>query len=225
MLYNQFAEPPKIITSEDGSHTIYLPSLNETYHSTHGAIRESQHIYIMNGLATLVLPEVNILEIGFGTGLNALLTYHYLQSHSELSVCYDTLEAYPLAREIYEQLNYAQLIGHADLLMTLHNQDENLQLKAGNQFAFTKFVVPVESFRSDKKYDIIYFDAFAPSKQPSMWLEEVIAKMYDLLAKDGILVTYCANGQFKRNLKNVGFEVQVLNGPPGKKEMTRALKA
>jgi tRNA U34 5-methylaminomethyl-2-thiouridine-forming methyltransferase MnmC len=223
-LYNQFAETPKIITSEDGSHTIYLPSLNETYHSTHGAIRESEHIYINNGLATLALSEVNILEIGFGTGLNALLTYQYLQSHNGLTVQYDTLEAYPLSKEIYEQLNYAEFIGYADFLMTLHSQVGNQKLVVSNQFEFIKFIIPVELFQTNQKYDIIYFDAFAPSKQPSMWQEDIIAKMYNLLAKDGILVTYCANGQFKRNLKDAGFEVQTLNGPPGKKEMTRAVK-
>lgn len=213
----------QIITSGDGSHTIFLPHLNETYHSSHGAIAESEHIYIKHGLLTIEQPSVRILEIGFGTGLNALLTYNYSEHHN-ISIIYDTLEPFPLASEVYTQLNYCEKLGNEIAFKTMHQAAESQCLEIGKQFAFTKYIVAVQEFIPLQQYDLIYFDAFAPSKQSEMWEVAIFQKMYACLRHGGVLVTYCASGQFKRNLAQAGFTIETLPGPPGKKQMTRAVK-
>jgi len=219
----------RLILTEDGSHSLKNESLNETYHSFHGAVQESTHVFIKKGLqywCNYFSGIPRILEIGFGTGLNAFLTLLYAEDHQQL-VDYVTLETLPLNAGIYKALNYAASTERPEkqgMFERLHASPWEEKMGIGDYLSLTKRAVSVHDFHSPAPFNIIYFDAFAPSKQPDMWAPEVIQKMYDLLAANGILVTYCAQGQFKRNLKQAGFVVEELPGPPGKKEMVRAAK-
>ena len=218
-----------LITTGDGSHSLRNEELNETYHSAHGALQESSHVFIKNGLeywtgSREAAPR--ILEVGFGTGLNALLALSFAETQ-QTPVYYESLETYPLLPEIYEKLNYTAMMGSAGLSASfrlMHSADWGREIKLGKYLTFLKQQESIHSYESSGPFHIIFFDAFAPGKQPDMWKPDVMKKMYDLLAPDGILVTYCAQGQFKRNLKEAGFEVETLQGPPGKKEMVRGVK-
>tara|TARA_Y100001972_G_scaffold128989_1_gene193249 strand:+ start:1349 stop:2011 length:663 start_codon:yes stop_codon:yes gene_type:complete len=210
----------RLITTQDGSSSLYLPSLDETYHSTRGALGESIHVYIENGINTLTNTEIKLLEVGFGTGLNALLTYQFALK-KQVNVSYHTLEPFPLAKEIYENLGYARAGDEQEIFEKMH------AMTKGNQrltpfFDFHRYHQSLENFSPDLTFDIIYFDAFAPSKQPDIWAKENLSKCLELLAPGGIMVTYCAQGQFKRDLATIGFQVEVLPGGMGKKEMVRA---
>ncbi|MBC8267065.1 MAG: tRNA (5-methylaminomethyl-2-thiouridine)(34)-methyltransferase MnmD [Flavobacteriales bacterium] len=214
----------ELITTSDGSHSFFVPSLNETYHSKHGAIAEAKHVFIENGLMATNKNKVNILEVGFGTGLNTLLTLQKAKEQ-KLEVFYNCLEPYPLKKEEYSKLNFTNFLDcPKENLMALHNGiwEKEIQLQAN--FTLLKNKVAVQIFTTNKKIDIIYFDAFAPEKQPEMWRKSVFKKMYNYLKDDGFLVTYCAKGVVKRTMKAVGFEIIVLDGPPGKRQMTRANK-
>lgn len=217
----------KIITSGDGSHTLFLPHLNETYHSHHGALAESIHVFIEKGLSFIAEGKnaVHILEIGLGTGLNALLTLNAAKTN-QINVSYTSLEPFPLPEEIYLQLNYAELISGSlkeDLLQIHKAEWENIH-ELHNNFHFCKHKKTLQNFETETKFDLIYFDAFAPNKQPEVWSIDNMKKCYQLLLQGGALVTYCAQGQFRRDLKAAGFVIESLPGPPGKKEMTRGLK-
>lgn len=215
--------------TKDGSTTLFVPELNEHYHSVHGALQESLHVFIKMGLeATLVrLPEVRVLEVGFGTGLNALLTLQHTLVNNA-TVQYDTLEKYPLAPEVVDQLHFERFILNPELLdyfKPLHSCPWEETVAISPNFSLRKLETDLESFSpTTASYDLIYFDAFAPEKQPHLWTAPVFQKMYDSLATGGTLVTYCAKGSFKRSLKAAGFTVQALPGPPGKREMTRGVK-
>jgi tRNA U34 5-methylaminomethyl-2-thiouridine-forming methyltransferase MnmC len=186
--------------------------LDETYHSIHGAVQESMHVFIKNGLDLIDKEPINVFEVGFGTGLNALLT-----ALSGKKVNYTSIEAFPLPEEVYTQLNYEPV----ELLLQLHRQQ---QLTTSN-FQLTKIYTTLQSFDlADLTFDIIYYDAFAPSKQPEMWEFPMIEKVCSALTTGGIFVTYCAKGQLKRDLRSLGMEVETLPGPPGKKEMVRGVK-
>jgi tRNA U34 5-methylaminomethyl-2-thiouridine-forming methyltransferase MnmC len=218
----------KIINTSDGSQSLFIKSLNETYHSTHGALNESRHVFIDNGLndwfSQSNKKQIRILEVGFGTGLNALLTWVYAKSYSDIQIDYLTLEPFPLKPEVYHELTYHSLIPEIEQseLLSLHQSDFGHKNDYGN-FCFRKECITLQSFREDQ-LDLIYFDAFAPNKQMEMWNLEVFERLFDQLNTGGVLVTYCAQGQFKRNLKKAGFIVQTLPGPPGKKEMVRAIR-
>jgi tRNA U34 5-methylaminomethyl-2-thiouridine-forming methyltransferase MnmC len=215
----------QIIETSDGSSTIFVNDLDEHYHSTHGAIQEAKHVFLKNGLERKShLNEISIFEVGFGTGLNAFLTSI---SSSTTTIKYDSLELFPLNMELIESLNYASLfnIDEQKMFLELHKAEwdnsilitPNFQLKKINQSIFDhNFLI--------NHYDIIYFDAFGPRAQPEMWAINVFEKMYSTLKNGGFLVTYCAKGQVKRDLKAVGFDVVSLPGPPGKREMTQAWK-
>lgn len=212
----------QIITTSDGSHTLFLPHLNETYHSTHGALQESKHVFIEHGLkkaAEKNATEIRILEIGFGTGLNAWLTMQ-----TDLNTHYTSLELYPLEKEVWSKLNYAEGSG-TELFAKIHETSWNEEQKITEKHTLNKISSDLLSVDlSNYLFDLVYFDAFAPSKQPEMWTEEVFGKIHKQLTPGGILVSYCASGAFKRTLKALDFEVETLPGPPGKKEMTRAIK-
>ncbi|MBX9851161.1 MAG: tRNA (5-methylaminomethyl-2-thiouridine)(34)-methyltransferase MnmD [Cytophagaceae bacterium] len=218
----------QLIISEDGSHTLFLPHLNETYHSTRGAIAESRYVFIDAGLEKLLADnnEIVVFEVGFGTGLNALLSLMYALEKN-IKVYYHTLEPYPLPEEIFSQLNYLELLNRNDLkdaYMSMHKSKNGETLKMNSHFQFTRYQSRLEDFQFENlNADIVYYDAFAPSKQAEIWSVENLKKVKSLLNEKGILVTYCANGQFKRNLKEVGFVVESLAGPLGKKEMTRGI--
>lgn len=219
----------KIIESGDGSHTLFHAALNETYHSMHGAVQESEHVFIQYGLEPLLSTKkmIKIFEVGFGTGLNAWLTYKKI-ANSEIKITYHSLEPYPLKEDIYTQLNYtkgSEDKNLQDFFLQLHHAEWDTEIELNNNFTLRKIKQTLEDYIvTDQNFDLVYYDAFAPSKQAEVWLPENIQKVYSLLNKEGILVTYCARGQFKRDLKEIGFLVETLPGPPGKKEMTRGRK-
>ena len=214
----------KLVITNDGSHSIYNPEVNETYHSKHGAIVEAEYVFIKNGLLAENKKQFSILEVGFGTGLNALLTAQKAQQ-KKISINYHGIELYPVPKESYIQLNFTKLIGEEkSKLLQLHECKWEKEHIINNFFKLTKNEIALENYTSKTKFDIIYFDAFSPKKQAELWTAEVFQNMYDLLKEDGFLVTYCAKGVVKRTMKAVGFEIVVLDGPPGKRQMTRANK-
>ena len=214
----------ELITTSDGSHSYLVSELNETYHSKHGAISEAKHVFIKNGLLSTSKTELNILEIGFGTGLNVLLTKQYAEEYN-LNVYYQTLEPFPLTQNEFLNLNFTDILNcNKNNLIQFHECNWGKEIKISVNFIFIKNNILVQYFESKKKYDLIYFDAFAPKKQAEIWSVNVLKKMYLLLKLGGLLVTYCAKGEVKRILKRVGFIVESLKGPPGKREMIRAIK-
>ena len=212
------ASPRNFTTSSDGSLTIWVPELEEHYHSIHGALTESQHVFIDAGLLAFDKEEVSILEVGLGTALNARLT---LEQKGERNIHYFALEKFPLN---VEEVNEIEALGH-------EKEARILKVEAGKPtvvekgFTFELSTEDLRNFKTDRpSFDLIYFDAFAPSAQPELWSEEVFQAMYNALLPGGVLVTYCAKGVVKRTMKSVGFEVEALPGPPRKREMTRAWK-
>ncbi len=218
----------EIILTADGSHSLLNIELNETYHSVHGAIGESQHVYIDRGLDFIHKrsnpAQINILEIGFGTGLNALLTLQYISSLS-ININYTTLEAFPLEKEIWNALNYASTKNLKNCFDLLHASSWESWNRIQPNFNLLKIKDTLQQvgFPQDH-YNLIYFDAFSPSKQPDMWTLPALKKVVESMADNAILVTYCAKGQFKRDLKSLGLSIESLPGPPGKMEMVRATK-
>lgn len=218
----------QIITTEDGSHSLYLLGMNETYHSSRGALTESTHIFIKAGLDYYCHKSdkalINILEIGFGTGLNALLAQRYAEAEKQ-PVSFTSLEPFPLPAAIYEDLNYSGLLGLADQsqFLELHKARWNETVELSEYFSLKKLEVTLQQFTSNERFDLIFFDAFAPSKQAELWEYEILEKTVGQMAPSAVLVTYCAKGQFKRDLAALGLTVETLPGPPGKKEMVRAV--
>ncbi len=216
----------KVIKTSDGSSTIFLEDWNESYHSRHGAINEAYHVFINNGLKKFKKDQINILEIGFGTGLNAFITL--LEAEKlDLKVHYEGVEAYPIAETELKQLNYIQEFkteekGHYFKLMhftkwdEVHKISEFFDLKKRKQF--------FSEISDINVFNLIYFDAFGARVQPELWTQDVFFKMYMALKPGGILVTYAAKGSVRRAMQSVGFIVERLPGPPGKREMLRALK-
>lgn len=219
--------PIKIITTEDGSHSLFDEKLNETYHSTRGARGESMHVFIKEGLehwcSQYKAEEIRILEIGLGTGLNAFLTAQFANTHKK-KIYFTSLEPFPIGKEVYENLNYHQSTSEKELLIHIHEAKWEKEVEISQNFNLNKSTSKLENFTTSKHFNIVYFDAFAPSKQPEVWSLENLKKCFSLLSKGGILTTYCAQGQFKRNLAEAGFQVETLQGAMGKKEMVRGLK-
>ena len=219
----------KIIQTSDGSDTIYNSELNETYHSLHGSINESNVVYIKNGIEFYLdqkrKKNIKVLEIGFGTGLNFLLTHIFLEKRKE-KILYHTLEPFPLPNDIIKRLNYVKKIGEQYLktFELSHSEEPDKIIDITEKIKFIKSKTSLEDIKLKDNYDIIFYDAFAPSKQPSMWERKNLEKIYAHMNHDSVLVTYCSSGQFKRDLKSIGFKVDVLPGPKGKKEMVRAIK-
>ena len=212
----------------DGSTTLYRKDINETYHSIHGALQEARHVFIEHGLATLPkLNKVNILEVGFGTGLNALLTALYAQNKG-LRIEYHGLEAFPLEDAIWQQVNYDSLIQEANvsqIFSQLHTAAWNELTYLNNDFGLLKIHNTLQNYHAQEMdFHLIFFDAFGPRAQEEMWDVTLFKKLYDALKPSGVLTTYCAKGSFKRDLKSLGFTVESCPGPPGKREMTRAIK-
>ena len=211
--------------TEDGSTTLKLTEFDEQFHSIHGAINESIHIYINAGLNFLVEREaLKILEVGFGTGLNALLT---LQNIGARKIEYHAIEAYPLKEEEYKQLNYNLFIDNE--LKIIYSKimqfDEEKWMNINANFKLKVSVSKIEEIHLESdEYDLVYFDAFGPAVQPELWSEKIFEKIYHSMAQNSVLVTYCSKGAVKRSLKGVGFEVLALPGPIGKREITRCLK-
>ena len=218
----------KLVVTNDGSNSVFSEKFNQQYHSLHGALQESLHVFIHAGLKfkQQTLNEISILEIGFGTGLNALLTLIEI-SKSNTKINFTTIEKYPLATDIIEHLNYHNVISEnncAAFFNQLHACNWNAFNDITNSFSLIKMQIDIEEIIFKNEFDIIYFDAFAPNTQPELWTIAIFEKMYNALKSNGILVTYCAKGEVKRNLKAAGFEIEALPGPIGKREMTRATK-
>ncbi len=220
---------PQIRETGDGSHTLWLAGMQESYHSMHGAITESKHVFIHHGLdyfrSLNNTGEIRVLEVGFGTGLNALLTCQYSQDLKQ-RIKYTTLEPFPLDWNLAARMNYGDLLEHPqisfwfkELHITSWGQIEWLN----PYFSILKKQETIQDHNSAEHYDICFFDAFAPGKQPDIWDLKVLEMVKRMLVGQGLIVSYCAQGQFKRDLRTLGFKVESLPGPPGKKEMTRAM--
>ena len=200
--------------------------MDEHYHSIHGAIQESMHVFITNGIQSLFKSPIKVLEVGFGTGLNALLTAIW-SNKENIEVHYIGIESTPLEMKLNESLNYSQkLDGHESTTYFDKIISSNWHVKTNihDNFTLNKIASRIQDYRTDDKFDIIYFDAFGPEVQEELWELRVLKNIYELLNNNGIFVTYCAKGQLKRDLKELGFKVESLPGPPGKREMTRAVK-
>jgi tRNA U34 5-methylaminomethyl-2-thiouridine-forming methyltransferase MnmC len=213
--------------TDDGSHTLFVPELGEHYHSVYGALQESQHVFLAAGFEHVrhLKPVIKLLEVGFGTGLNALLT---LLQKGSTTIHYTAVEAFPLKADIIAQLNYPALTkvrDAANLFNLLHTVpwEQNLNLTPG--FHMIKRKAKIQDIDIGKdEYDLVYYDAFAPEIQPELWTSDIFKMLYDAMDKGGVLVTYSAKGDVKRNLLAAGFFVERLPGPPGKRHMLRATK-
>ncbi len=218
----------EFLKTADGSLTIHLPDWDEQYHSKHGAIQESKHVFIKTGLHHFCelhdVEELAILEIGFGTGLNALLTSQQAVE-LEKTISYDGVEAYPISFDQVQGLNYPeQLDVDSSIFLKLHEVAWETPQKITPHFLLHKQQKFFKDITAKDVYHLIYFDAFGARLQPELWTQEVFKTMYDALKKDGVLVTYAAKGSVRRAMQAVGFTVERLPGPPGKREMLRATK-
>lgn len=219
----------KIITTEDGSHSLYREDLHESYHSFHGAWGESMHVFIENGLSACQLNEQKeciVFEVGLGTGLNALLAAIFAEKNG-LSLEFHSVEPIPIPEELYRQLNYGNNPAEKELLQLLHQAEWGKLVEITDHYSLAKYKTRLEDLDHSafsKKADVIFFDAFAPSKQSEMWALGNLKKCFALLRRGGLLTTYCAQGQFKRDLGAAGFQVETLKGALGKKEMVRGVK-
>jgi tRNA U34 5-methylaminomethyl-2-thiouridine-forming methyltransferase MnmC len=205
----------ELVQTADGSFTLFIPEVEETYHSKHGAVQESMHVFIENGLKACNKEATRILEVGLGTGLNASLTLQ----HAKGMVSYCALEPYPLSKEILEELSANK---SDQLEMKFHLSAPNEWISIHEQFSFARMEMGLEEFQSEDKFDLIYYDAFGPRVEPGLWTLERMQQCYNLLNEGGVFVTYCAKGEVRRNLQSAGFMVERLPGPPGKREMLRA---
>ena len=221
--------------TRDGSHTISIPSLDVTFHSVYGAIQESMHVFITSGwdywlqqpqVAAAPEQAIHILEMGFGTGLNALLTLQQARL-TERPVFYQSVEQYPLTAEEAEGLNYATQLNDASLapyLEELHNSAWDQDIALTPYFTLHKSKTALQDLQTDRRFHIIYYDAFAPRTQPELWTEELFAQLINYLEPGGILLTYCSKGVVRKAMQAAGFVVKKIQGPPHKREMLRAYK-
>ena len=216
---------PEIIITEDGSHTLFVPELGEYYHSIHGAIRESDFIFINCGLDFSTADPVRIFEAGFGTGLNALLTGIYALTHDR-EILYTAIEMFPLSGDIIDSLNYKELVAPEgrELFKRIHSCKWGITEKISRNFTLHKIKGDLISDEIPGFFNLIYFDAFGPDKQPEIWTDEVFEKISYSTDHNGILVTYSVKGKIQRILKKNGFTVSLLPGPPGKRQILRAVK-
>lgn len=216
----------KIVTTADGSKTIHISEWDEQYHSKHGAIQEAYHVFIERGLHLFKEQKISILEIGFGTGLNALITFLEAPKRG-LMVDYWGVEAFPVSFEELEQLNYVTELDaqvFQEEFMNMHRCEWEKAFEISASFTLTKQKKYFSGIDAKNSFDLIYFDAFGARVQPELWTETIFEKMYTALHEGGFLVTYAAKGSVRRALQSVGFTVERLPGPPGKREMLRANK-
>lgn len=214
----------EIIRTADGSTTIRLADWDECYHSKHGAIQEAYHVFIKNGLSLFVGKPVSVLEIGFGTGLNAFITF--LESNHYGPIDYVGAEAYPVAAEEAGLMNYAGALrpDAGQVFNRMHESEWEKEIPLSENFTLAKRQQFFHEISDEGRFDLIYFDAFGFRVQPELWSAEIFRLMHRALKPKGVLVTYAARGIIKRNLQEAGFRVEKLPGPPGKREMMRAFK-
>lgn len=221
----------KLIVTGDGSHSVQVPEWKVSYHSIHGAIRESLHVFIEAGLQYWFHqhPEATtctIFEMGFGTGLNALLTLQEAQQQGR-KIVYESAEAYPLETVLIDALNYCDALQRSDLKETfqvMHSCPWNLSVPVTADFILKKVHTGLQSYSTDQRVNLIYYDAFAPNAQPELWTTAIFQQLIKMLLPGGILVTYCSKGAVRRAMQAAGFTVEILAGPPGKREMLRATR-
>lgn len=218
----------KLLLTRDGSYTVEQPSLGVTFHSTHGALQESMHVFIRQGLHYLLSrsdnASISIFEMGFGTGLNALLSWTEAKAKG-LHLHYTSVDLFPLSSSLIDQLHYD--LGDqdaSDVLKKLHQAEWNIEVEIDPCFTLLKRQIDLTVYVPDMNADLVYFDAFGPGTQPELWSERIFEKMYALLKPGGVLVTYSSKGDVRRALQAAGFIVEKLQGPPGKREMVRARK-
>lgn len=211
--------------TEDGSHTLYVDKLDEPYHSSHGALQESMHVFIQQGLLTKEKTRLRILELGFGTGLNALLTMRFA-NQANLEVHYHAVEKYPLKRTEYSQLNFEQVIDEVPdgFLNLMHDAEWETSVQLSSRFTLFKEEADFRSMNPPGNFDLVYFDAFSPDKQPELWSAEVFSTIQKSTRRGAVLVTYSSNGAVRRTLISCGFKIEKVPGPPGKIEMIRATR-
>lgn len=217
----------EVIITSDGSTSIHLPDWDESYHSKHGAIQEAQHVFIKNGLLLCKEPTVSVLEIGFGTGLNAFLTLLESEKTNQ-TIDYVGVEGYPISEEEISLMNYSSQLkteGYDVLFKQLHESRWEKKFDITAHFQLTKRQQLFTDITDCNKFDIIYFDAFGYRVQPELWSTELFLKMFNALKNNGILVTYACRGPIKRAMLEANFQIEKLAGPPGKREMLRAFKS
>ncbi|MBN1951068.1 MAG: tRNA (5-methylaminomethyl-2-thiouridine)(34)-methyltransferase MnmD [Bacteroidales bacterium] len=216
----------EIKKTRDGSSTLFVPELNEHYHSVNGAVQESRHVFLRMGLQAVEKDRLRILETGFGTGLNALLTY--LAADNRIKIHYCTLEKYPLGWEKVSAMRYEEFLkltsAEKEIFRKMHHCKWGQGVAVTEHFSLEKIETNFLDYRSEVPFDLVYFDAFAPDVQPELWTGEVFLQMHEMLLPGGILVTYCAKGEVRRRMVRAGFRVERLPGPPGKREMLRATR-
>jgi tRNA U34 5-methylaminomethyl-2-thiouridine-forming methyltransferase MnmC len=226
----RFTMERKLIITKDGSHSISVPEMNVTYHSVDGAIQESMHVFIQAGLRDSGVFDFvgvhHVLEIGFGTGLNALLTL--IEADKEKNrIYYTAIELYPLNEAEIRELNYCEQLNqphYKRLFEKMHQGEWEEMFEITDNFRLTKTKCSLLDFSTENSFFLIYFDAFAPDVQPELWTKEVFEKLYGMLIEDGILVTYCSKGNVRRNMQAAGFKVEKLPGTSGKRKMLRGRK-
>ncbi|WP_194768500.1 tRNA (5-methylaminomethyl-2-thiouridine)(34)-methyltransferase MnmD [Tamlana sp. I1] len=224
----------EIIITSDGSSTIHIPEWDEQYHSKHGAIQEAYHVFIKNGFqyfneldSSTTNQNISILEIGFGTGLNAFITFIEAKKLNR-KIDYFGVEAYPVSFDEVEKLNYSKTLEsgqYDDVFSKMHNLSWEEKHEITKDFSLTKQKKFFDEIEAINQFNIIYFDAFGARVQPELWTELIFLIMYKALKTGGVLVTYAAKGSVRRAMQAVGFTVERLPGPPGKREMLRATKA
>ncbi|MFR9650344.1 MAG: tRNA (5-methylaminomethyl-2-thiouridine)(34)-methyltransferase MnmD [Rikenellaceae bacterium] len=208
-----------IRTTDDGSQTLIHPIIGDSYHSLHGAVAESEHIYISAGLGSVSGGDISILEVGFGSGLNALLTIRAIE-HTGQSVRYTGVELYPVWQDVAQRMDYAA----EPHFLELHSSPWGEWCDITPSFKLLKERVDLVEYDFNDSFDLVYFDAFAPDSQPELWSEAIFARIYSAMNRGGVLVTYSSKGVVKRALRAVGFEVSRLAGPVGKRHIVRAVK-
>jgi len=216
----------EIIITSDGSTSIHLPEWKESYHSKHGAIQEAQHVFIKNGLSFCKGQSVSVLEIGFGTGLNAFITFLESQKNNQ-NIDYVGIEGFPISSEEVIQMNYVNQLNADDFkekFKKIHTSKWEENVTISEHFRLIKRKQLFNEINDKNQFDIIYFDAFGYRVQPELWSVEIFSKMYEALKEGGILVTYACRGPIKNAMKEAGFQIEKLAGPPGKREMLRGWK-
>jgi tRNA U34 5-methylaminomethyl-2-thiouridine-forming methyltransferase MnmC len=217
----------KIVTTADGSKSIQITDTEEQYHSKHGAILEAKHVFIQSGLHYLISntsKPISIFEMGFGTGLNCFLTYLEAIKHN-LSVQYTGIDVFPVELSEIEQLNFHELLDvQKEVYLNLHRLEWGKEHYLHNQFSLLKLHQKLQQYDAREQYNLVYFDAFGSKTQPELWTQEVTDQLYKILQPNGLVVTYSVKGSFRRALIESGFTVEKIPGPPGKREMLRAIK-
>lgn len=220
----------EIIITTDGSHSISIPEMGVTYHSSHGAIQESMHVFVESGMRYINQENkpgtLSIFEMGFGTGLNALLALAEAEKNQQ-PVYYETLELYPLERSKYELLNYCEQLQRPDLIplfSLLHSCEWNVIIKVTPWFSFKKINSSLLNHSTIQLFNLVFFDAFAPEKQPELWTTAIFKKLHDHMLTDGVLTTYCSKSIVRKSMAEAGFTIEKIPGPPHKREMVRAVR-